>query len=142
MAGGRLWTWPFNARARVYRLHVWLGVPIIPVSPSLACECWRFGDYLLSCGKGPYRIRRHNALRDILFHTLRQDNSSVAVEQRVDGSSSSRPGDIFHSELWNWKPTFLDVSVTNSLQPNVISQASAIPGRAAVQAESTKDERE
>ena len=37
----------------------------------------RFGDHLLGCGHGPMRIRRHDALCDIVFHhaALLQDNS-------------------------------------------------------------------
>ena len=104
-------------------LRIWL----IPPSSSLICPCTQFidqyGDHLLGCSCGPYRIRRHNALRDVIYHALKLDNQNVKIEQRVNGDSNTRPGDIYHPDLDNGKQCFFlifDISVSNVLQPSTI----------------------
>ena len=67
-----------------------------------------------------YRIRRHNALRN--YHALKLDNQNVKIE-RVNGHSNTRPGDIYHPDFDNGKPSFFDISVSNVLQPSTISTA-------------------
>ena len=87
-------------------LRIWL----IPPSSSLICPCTQFidqyGDHLLGCSCGPYRISRHNALRDVIYHALKLDNQNVKIEQRVNGDSNTRPGDIYHPDFDNGKQCF------------------------------------
>ena len=51
------------------------------------------------------------------------DNQNVKIEQRVNGDSNTRPGDIYHPDFDNGKPSFFDISVSNVLQPSTISTA-------------------
>ena len=46
-----------------------------------------YGDHLLECNHGPFRIRRHDALRDVFWHALLQDNTTVCRDQRIQGIS-------------------------------------------------------
>ena len=121
----------------------WLGIPHLPPSTPLLCPCSnhldQFGDHILGCSHGPYRIKRHDALRDVLYHTLRQDNPNVLLEQKVSGDSGSRRGDIFHPEFDHGKATYFDVSVHSSLQPSNITRATHTAGVAAATGELLKD---
>ena len=60
----------------VLALRLWLGVPVFPT--PVRCPCGqmvdRFGDHLLGCGHGPLRIRRHDALREIVYPVLLNDH--------------------------------------------------------------------
>ena len=40
-----------------------------------------------------------NALCDIIYYALLEDNSEVRREQGVSGESSSCPGDVFHPDF-------------------------------------------
>ena len=99
--------------------RIWLGIPSFQSSPPLLCQCGSFidlcGDHLLGCSHGPLRIRRHDALRDVVFHSLLLDNTSTRREQRISGDSSDRPGDIYHPDFSDGKLTYFDLSVCNSL---------------------------
>ena len=109
-------------------LRLWLGISFIPVNFSLLCVCSKYidpyGDHLIGCSHGPYRIRYHNALRDIIWHALQQDNSEVRREQRICRDDRSKPGDVFHPHFTDGKPTYFDVSVRNMIQPSSITMAS------------------
>ena len=74
----------------IMALKLWLGIPIFSQTSPSICPCSnlidQYGDHLLGCAHGPYRIRRHDALRDVLYHTLKADNQSVKLEQRINGS--------------------------------------------------------
>ena len=63
---------------------------------------------MMSCGSGPYRIGRHDALKNVLFHALKQNNPNVRQEQGIDADSRQRPGDIFHPDFQDRKPTYFD----------------------------------
>ena len=70
----------------VLAVKVWLGIPIFYSSPqSLRCSCGQiidqFGDHLLGCGQGPLRTKRHDALRDVIWHALLMDNKGDVREQ-------------------------------------------------------------
>lgn len=71
---------------------IWLGIPSFQNNPPILCSCGSpidsNGDHLMGCG--PLRIRRHNALRDIIFQALLQDNRAVCREQRISGRASWR----------------------------------------------------
>ena len=72
---------------------------------------------MMSCGSGPYCIGRHDTLKNVLFHALKQDNPNVRQEQGIDVDSHQRPEDI---------------SVVNPLQPGSINEASRSASVAAV----------
>lgn len=127
----------------IVAVRIWLGLPSFPSQPSpLLCRCGQFvdptGDHLLGCGHGPYRIRRHDALRDIVYEALLQDNRMTRREQRICGDSLDRPGDIFHWDFNDGRATYFDVSVTNTLQPGSISLASNAAGEVGSQGERNK----
>ena len=105
---------------------------------------WRYDrpiwcHHLLGCGQGPLRIQRHNSLRDILWHALLQDNSETRREQRISGTTQERPGDILHPNFIDSRPTYFDVSVTNTLQPRNLNRALSSAGVAALETEMKKD---
>ena len=127
-------------------VRIWLGIPIFPSHPNAQrCVCGHvldtFGDHGLSCGIGPTRTKRHDSLRDILWHALLTDNSDVKKEQRTGGQDSShRPGDIYHPDFINGKPAFFDITVRNSLQPRYVVSSATSAGTAALAGEAEKDE--
>ena len=108
----------------VCSLWYWLGIPVFASTDSIRCSCGivvdRFGDHLLGCGHGPMRIRRHDALCDIVFHALLQDNSGCKREQRC-GSGLDRPGDVYHPDFLYGKPAYFDVTLRNPLQGSLLS---------------------
>ena len=122
-------------------LHLWLGVSLFPISPLFTClssiDC--FGDHLLGCSHGPMRIRRHDALVNILHHSLLQDHPGVLKEQRASFDGSSRPGDIFHHDYQLGRPAYFDVSVHSTTQPAHISSSASCAGVAAAAGEVAKD---
>ena len=126
----------------VCSLWYWLGIPLFTFTDPIRCSCGsvvdRFGDHLLGCGHGPMRIRRHDALCDIVFHALLQDNSGCKREQRC-GSSLDRPGDVFHPDFLYGKPAYFDVTVRNPLQDSILSQSTVSAGIAASRGEVEKD---
>ena len=99
-----------------------------------------FGDHLIGCSHGLLRIRRHNALCDIIYYALLEDSADVRREQGVSGESASRPGDVFHPDFHNDRPTYFDISVIHS---GIIthSRSASLPGFAALKGEMEKDAR-
>ena len=112
-------------------------------NPPLHCPCGSFvdpyGDHLLGCGQGPLQIQRHNALRDVSWRALLQDNRETRREQRFDGTSLECPDDILHPTFMDGRPTYFDVSVTNTLQPGNLNRSLSHAGVAAMEAELKKD---
>ena len=125
----------------VVAVRIWLGIPLFPTAQLCSCSSLidSYGDHLLGCSYGPLRIRRHDALTRILFHSMLLDNSGVLREQRVSGDNQSRPGDLYHPDFYQGCPAFFDVSVRNTLSPSYISQASVSAGAAAAAGEALKD---
>ena len=107
----------------VVAVHIWLGIPLFPTVQLCSCSSSidSYGDHLLGCSYGPLRIRRHDALTRILFHSMLLDNPGVLREQRVSGDNQSRPGDLYHPDFCQGCPAFFDVSVHNTLSPSFIS---------------------
>ena len=126
----------------VCSLWYWLGIPILSSADSVRCSCGsvvdQFGDHLLGCGHGPMRIRRHDALCDIVFHALLQDNSGCKREQRC-GGTLDRPGDVYHPDFLYGKPAYFDVTVRNPLQDSLLNQSAVTAGVAASRGEVEKD---
>ena len=98
-----------------------------------------FGDHALGCG--PLRIKRHDALCDVIFHWLLLDNSNVRREQRCSSHSMTRPGDVFHPDFSLGKAAYFDISVRNSFTPSHLINAAIKAGAAAEAGEVDKDER-
>ena len=119
--------------------RIWLGIPSFQSSPPLLCQCGSFidpcGDHFLGCSHGPLRIRRHDALRDVIFHSLLLDNTSTRREQRISGDPSDRPRDIYHQDFSDSKPTYFDLSVCNSLKPGTINNTASTAGIVGAQGE-------
>ena len=126
-------------------LRYWLGIPLFRGNHLQFCTCRspldQHGDHLLGCGQGPLRIRRHDALCNIVYHALSQDNSSVRREERIWGDNRDRPGDIFHPDFDDGRPTYFDISVRHTLQPGNLNRASTNAGAAAVAGEMEKDQK-
>ena len=125
----------------IITLRIWLGIPIL--TTNALCSCGSpldtYGDHLLGYGSGPFRIRCHDALCGIIWHALLQDNSNATQEQRATGDSQRRPGDVYHPDFLDSCPTFFNISVRNSLQPNHLNEASTSAGVAAASGEAEKD---
>ena len=121
----------FSKHEFITSVRIWLGIPIFPSHPNAQrCVCGhivdQFGDHVLSCGNGPLRTKRHDGLRDIIWHALHTDNSEVKKEQRIGGRDLHRPGDIYHPDFINGKPAFFDITVRNSLQSSYIVAAATM----------------
>jgi len=92
----------------VVGLHLWLVFPFSPLCTCLSSvDC--FGDHLLGCSHGPMRIHRHDALVNILHHTLLQDHPGVLNEHCASFADNSRPGDTFHPDFQHDHPAYFDV---------------------------------
>jgi len=130
-----------NGPEFVVGLRLWLGIPLFPIPPLCVClapiDC--FGDHLLECSHGPMRIRRHDALVDIVHHALSQSHPGVLKEQRASSENQSRPGDVYHPNFQYGRPAFFDISVRSTTQPSYISSASTCAGVAAAAGELAKD---
>ena len=64
----------------VVAIKLWLGISIFPAHPKpIRCACGStidaFGDHMLGCGHGHLRSKRHDALRDIVYHALLVDDA-------------------------------------------------------------------
>ena len=127
----------------VCSLRYWLGVPLFSATSPVRCPCGsvvdQFGDHRLGCGHGPMRIRRHDALCDVIYHALLQDNTGCRKEQRCAGSRLDRPGDVFHPDFVHGKPAYFDVTVRCPLQESLLGRSAVSAGVAAAKGEEDKD---
>ena len=98
------------------------------------------GDHLLGCGHCPLCIRRHEALRHVLYHALLNDHPGVRIEQRCASDWQLRPGDVFHPSFHNGKPGYFDVTVRNTLQPAFLLRGAEQAGIAAEAGGAAKDQ--
>ena len=96
---------------------------------------------MLLAVSGPLRIKRHDALCDVIFHWLLLDNFNVRREQRCSSHSMTRPGDVFHPDFSLGKAAYFDISVRNSFTPSHLINAAIKAGAAAEAGEVDKDER-
>ena len=126
-------------------LKLWLGIPIISPLQSIRCSCGCvidcFGDHVLGCGHGSLRSKRHDALRDIIYHALLVDNEGAQLEQRCGPDSTSRPGEIFHPDFADGRPGYFDVSIRITMQPAYVAKSAISAGAAAMAGEEEKDHR-
>jgi len=127
----------------VVGLRIWLGVSLFPLSPLCTCLSTidNFGDHLLGCSQGPMRIRRHDALVNIVYNALAQDHPGVLKEQRASYDDGLRPGDVFHPDYQHGRPAYFDISVRSTTQPSFVSSSASCAGVAAAAGEVAKDEK-
>ena len=81
------------------------------------------------------RIRRHDALCDVIYHALLQDNTGCRKEQRCAGSRLDRPGDFFTLTLCMGSLR----TVRCPLQESLLSRSAISAGVAAAKGEEDKD---
>ena len=122
------------------RLH--LGIVVFPRHPtSYRCTCNHVldehGDHALGCGL--LRIKRHDAVCDVIYHCLLEENAGTRREQGCSTLSFDRPGDVYHPDFSQGKPAYFDVSVRNSFGPSHIINAASKAGVAAEAGECEKD---
>ena len=135
-----------NREEFVTASRVWLGLSLFPSPPNaVRCTCDlvldKFGDHLLGCGRRALRTKRHNSLRDIVFHHLLSDDSGCKLEQGCSTFNYKKPGDIFHPDFLDGLPAYFDITVRNSLLPQFITVAATCPGAAADAGEKEKDKK-
>ena len=97
----------------------------------------QFGDHLLVCDHGAMSIHQHDALCDVVFHILLQDNSYCKREKHFD-SNLDRPWDVFYPDFSYGKPAYFDVTVRKPLQDSLLSQSSMLADVAASRGEVEK----
>ena len=100
-----------------------------------------YGDHLLGCSQGPMRIRRHDALVNIIYNALSQDHPGVLKEQRASYDDGLRPGDVFHLDFHHGRLAYFDVSIHCTTQPAFISFCASCAGVTAAAGEIAKDEK-
>ena len=127
----------------VIGLCIWLGVSLLPLSALCICLSTidNYGDHLLGCSQGPKRIRRHDALVNIIYNALSQDHPGVLKEQRASYDDGLCPGDVFHPDFQHGRPAYFDVSIRCTTQPAFISSCASCAGVAAAAGEVAKDEK-
>ena len=91
-------------------------------------------------GHGPLRIRRHDALRQVLYHALLKDHPGLRIEQRCASDRQLRPEDVFHPSFQNGKPGYLDITVRNTLQPAFLMSGAEQAGIAVEAGVAVKDQ--
>ena len=98
-----------------------------------------WGDHALSCTFGGGLITRHDALRDIVFSTCSQAHYHPKKEiKHLLKDSNKRPGDVFIPIWSRGRPAALDITVTSSMQPSTLLNASKKSGYVAERAENSK----
>jgi len=127
----------------VVGLRIWLGISLFPLSPLCTCLSTidNVGDHLLGCSQGSMRIRRHDALVNIVYNALAQDHPDVLKEQRALYDDGLRPGDIFHPDYRHGHLAYFDISVRSTTQPSFISSSASCAGVAAAAGEVAKDKK-
>ncbi|XP_075259889.1 uncharacterized protein LOC142351636 [Convolutriloba macropyga] len=98
-----------------------------------------FGDHAVAChGRGD-AISRHDRIRDRIASACSAANLSPIIEKRnLIAENNSRPGDVYLPCWKSGQSAALDITVTSSLQPNIISHASEKSGYAIEAAEDRK----
>ena len=123
-------------------LRLRLGIAVFPRHPmSYRCTCNHVldehGDHALGCG--PLRIKRHDAVCEVIYHCLLKENAGTPREQGCSTLSFDRLGDVYHPDFSQGKPAYFDVSVRNSFSPSHIINAASKAGVAAEAGECEKD---
>lgn len=144
-------------------LQRWLRIPF--AEHDMECPCCdgvldRFGDHALTCCGGGDRTRRHNLLRNMVFHAAASANLHPELErpgllpQRPhfglsyengssvcdhDGSASSRrPADVYVPRWRAGPPAAWDFAVTSGLRLDSLSDSVQDPERVTTKYEDFK----
>ena len=89
-----------------------------------------------------HRVLRLNSNIFAILATPRQlSHTRVRREERIWGDNRDRPGDIFHPDFDDGRPTYFDISARHTLQPGNLNRASTNAGAAAVAGEMVKDQK-
>ena len=98
-----------------------------------------FGDHAVAChGRGD-AIARHDRFRDRIASACSKANLSPVIEKRnLIAENNSRPEDVYLPSWKSGQSAALDITVTSSLQPNIISLAAEKSGYAIEAAEDRK----
>ena len=124
--------------------HMRLGLPLplardVTTCPNRNCsaEVDEEGFHLLSCGKGPGRVRLHDRMVRVWHGLVLAAGLQAFIEKRDQYSDQRRP-DIVVSNFRAGKDLHLDFSATNPCLPSNVSSASRTPGAAAEKRERVK----
>ena len=123
-------------------LSMWLGCRICP--HPVRCVCRQtideYGDHVLGCGHGQLRIKRHDALCEVAWHTLLMDNRGVIREQWCAQVIISDQETCFILiSVWASQGTLILVKEARSLQSQFLSKALEYPGQTGDAGEIDKD---
>ena len=122
--------------------HYWLGVHLSSESfPCTVCSSPIdvYGDHQVGCRGNRDLIRRHDAVRDVLYAAAQ--SAALAPRKEMPSlipGSSSRPADIFLPQWKGGRPVALDITVISSLQEQTLNNASLVQGSALGVAEAQK----
>ncbi len=114
----------------IVALWIWLRIPVFPSVPATKrCTCDaiidKFGDHLLRYNQEQkVRIRRQNALREVIFNAVLVDYPCCRREMKRKSTCETRPGDDFHPDYEQGLPTYFDLTVGNSLYAFLPCQSS------------------
>jgi len=84
------------------------------------------------------RIRRHDALVNIVYNALEQDHPGVLKEQRASYDDGLCPDDVFHPDYQHGRPVYFDISVRSTTLPSFVSSSASCAGVAAAAAAGEK----
>jgi len=70
---------------------------VFPNADLPLCTCGPYIDWLWSWSF----LQCHDALCNIIYHALLEDNSEVQREQKISGESATKSGDVFQPDFYN-----------------------------------------
>jgi hypothetical protein len=133
-------------------LQRWLRMPL--AEQDIECPCCdgvldRFGDHALTCSCGGDRTRRHNLLRNMVYHAASAanlnpelekpgllpprplhgpayENGSSPAEQDSD-SNARRPADVYIPRWRSGPPAAWDFAVTSGLRVDSVADSAHDP---------------
>ena len=126
--------WIFSSAAPYTRLSnnefrviasFWLGIPLI--NSHTKCRLCNkiidsFGAHTITCNYGGSLVKRHNYIRNFLYRKCRQAGYIVELEKKhVCVKDGSKPADIWVQNLFDNKPTAIDVSITSPTQDKIVN---------------------
>ena len=130
-----------SAEKSMIALHLWLGISVFLLSHLLVDVHVVPVIMFSAAGSGNLRIKRHDALCDIVFHTLLEDHSGTREEQHCGGYDNSRLGDVYHPDFLLGRPAYFDITIRNSFQPSYVIHSAHYAGAATAAGEIEKDDR-
>lgn len=126
-----------------------LGLPLPSGGPCGQSNCVKtldpLGHHAVTCAHGPYRMGRHNSLRNRWAKICSTAGIANQKEQGCSGSDSTRPADLLLTDFpgKSGKPLALDFTVVSPLTNTFLGAGGVnAEGMTAVQAAETKKHRE